>query len=570
MAGNSALALLKTEGPAAIGRFIQNSIQAKFAVSPANDRLEREAECVADVVVRSRPAEADESQAAAPLLPLSPAGKGESGTFDMPPFRVVNALAGASHPLEESVCSAMEAHFGHDFSRVRVHSDTQAAESARALNALAYTTGRDMVFGAGKYAPETSEGRRLLAHELAHVVQQSNGNHSIQRQEAAASPRGPSPGKDKLTGAAATHPVDVVFVSSSNRWLVSISGIPVAEISVKNKETPLDVYVDIAGSAATVTLRHYGDAALAAVTDPGASLDLSVSMREIDMRKGAPGRAGPTPPPVAGEAAAGTADIVIAPPGTLHWPDEPMGELSVTAPSPPGTLSEFEDEVRANPGLINGVVLDPDDPNEIIGYRVPATTGLTRLVDREGDIVFQHEAELETPPVDPIDLIPTPGSVFKTGGGIMGRLGVKALGKKGAAKGTKVALGVIARMRGVSKAIAGRAVRKGITETPGFVRKITQDALIQTFDKHAAEWFGRVVSRETHYAAWRQLVEQVAVSKQIFAWSTGAAKTIAHLGRVEGKYFVVQFYEETGELATAFVPRPHQLRAMLKVLRRTP
>jgi Domain of unknown function (DUF4157) len=67
----------------------------------------------------------------------------------------------------------MEARFGHDFSQVRVHSDEKAAGTTRAQGALAYTTGSDIVFGAGQYRPDTAVGRRLLAHELAHVVQQS-------------------------------------------------------------------------------------------------------------------------------------------------------------------------------------------------------------------------------------------------------------------------------------------------------------------------------------------------------------------------------------------------------------
>ena len=66
----------------------------------------------------------------------------------------------------------MEARFGHDFSRVRVHTDGHAAESARAANAKAFTVGSDVVFGEGRYAPETHDGSRLLAHELAHTVQQ--------------------------------------------------------------------------------------------------------------------------------------------------------------------------------------------------------------------------------------------------------------------------------------------------------------------------------------------------------------------------------------------------------------
>ena len=66
----------------------------------------------------------------------------------------------------------MESRFGHDFSRVRIHADSRAAESARAVDAQAYTVGRDVVFGSGQYSPGTGEGKRLLAHELTHVVQQ--------------------------------------------------------------------------------------------------------------------------------------------------------------------------------------------------------------------------------------------------------------------------------------------------------------------------------------------------------------------------------------------------------------
>jgi hypothetical protein len=73
----------------------------------------------------------------------------------------------------------MEPRFGHDFSRVRVHTDSKAAESARAVNALAYTVGRDVVFGAGQHVPGTSAGQRLLAHELAHVVQQKGVSASL-------------------------------------------------------------------------------------------------------------------------------------------------------------------------------------------------------------------------------------------------------------------------------------------------------------------------------------------------------------------------------------------------------
>ncbi|MCH7936983.1 MAG: DUF4157 domain-containing protein, partial [Proteobacteria bacterium] len=67
----------------------------------------------------------------------------------------------------------MESRLDYDFSQVRVHTDSPAAESSRAIDALAYTVGQNVVFGAGQYAPKTSEGKQLLAHELTHVVQQT-------------------------------------------------------------------------------------------------------------------------------------------------------------------------------------------------------------------------------------------------------------------------------------------------------------------------------------------------------------------------------------------------------------
>ena len=98
------------------------------------------------------------------------------------PRIVHDVLRSPGQPLDASARSFMEPRFGHDFSGVRVHADDRAATSARAVNALAYTVGRDVVFGAGQYAPGTIAGKRLLAHELTHVVQQSRAaSLSIQR-----------------------------------------------------------------------------------------------------------------------------------------------------------------------------------------------------------------------------------------------------------------------------------------------------------------------------------------------------------------------------------------------------
>ena len=95
-----------------------------------------------------------------------------------------HALASPGRPLEPALRQDMEQRFGHDFSRVRVHSGAAAEQSARNVNAHAYTVGQDIVFNAGRFAPRTPEGPQLLAHELTHVVQQAGcGVASLQRKE---------------------------------------------------------------------------------------------------------------------------------------------------------------------------------------------------------------------------------------------------------------------------------------------------------------------------------------------------------------------------------------------------
>ena len=88
-----------------------------------------------------------------------------------PPI-VYEVLRDQGQPLDRAVQASFEQRFRHDFSAVRVHSDSRAAESAKRLGALAYTVGSDIVFGPSRYSPETRAGRRLLAHELTHVIQQ--------------------------------------------------------------------------------------------------------------------------------------------------------------------------------------------------------------------------------------------------------------------------------------------------------------------------------------------------------------------------------------------------------------
>ncbi|MGH9042586.1 MAG: DUF4157 domain-containing protein [Acidimicrobiia bacterium] len=92
---------------------------------------------------------------------------------ESPVAHVVGSANG--RPLDDSVRTLMEGHFGEDLSDVRVHTDSRADESAKSLHAQAYTVGSDIAFRSGNYSPDTQTGQRMLAHELTHVVQQRSG-----------------------------------------------------------------------------------------------------------------------------------------------------------------------------------------------------------------------------------------------------------------------------------------------------------------------------------------------------------------------------------------------------------
>jgi hypothetical protein len=105
-------------------------------------------------------------------LARRPASGGGGGGGGLAPPVVHEVLASAGASLDAATRGFMEPRFGHSFAAVRVHTDGRAAASARAVAARAYTVGRHLVFGTGEYAPHTTKGRGLLAHELTHVVQQ--------------------------------------------------------------------------------------------------------------------------------------------------------------------------------------------------------------------------------------------------------------------------------------------------------------------------------------------------------------------------------------------------------------
>ena len=161
------------------------AIQPKLAISQPGDVHEEEADRIADQVMRTpepalkracsgcdsgaTPCPACEEKAAIAERKADHDGHAKS---DSAPARFVESL-GSGRPLDPDTRAFFEPRFGTDFSHVRVHTDALAAESARAFTARAYTVGRDLVFGAGQYAPRSNEGQRLLSHELTHVVQAS-------------------------------------------------------------------------------------------------------------------------------------------------------------------------------------------------------------------------------------------------------------------------------------------------------------------------------------------------------------------------------------------------------------
>lgn len=156
----------QTVGNQGVQRWATDS---KLTMGGVDDRREREADRVAERVLRA-PASAAETT-------VDPTGSTErpSGVDPVTAQRI-RSLQGGGRPLRGSVRSFFEPRFDSDLGGVRVHTGPSADEAARAVDARAFTVGRDVVFRAGAYRPDTRSGTRLLAHELTHVVQSEHGD----------------------------------------------------------------------------------------------------------------------------------------------------------------------------------------------------------------------------------------------------------------------------------------------------------------------------------------------------------------------------------------------------------
>jgi hypothetical protein len=168
---------------------LPSAVHPKLEVGPVDNPLEREADAAADRVMRM-----PDSAASSPALTDSSnwsvrrkcaCGAGAARECGAGPAHassgVEEVLRSPGQALDAGTRAFFEPRFGRDFSQVRVHADADAVQTSQALSAHAYTVGNDLVFNSGRYAPQTEQGRALIAHELAHVAQQQAAAPLVQR-----------------------------------------------------------------------------------------------------------------------------------------------------------------------------------------------------------------------------------------------------------------------------------------------------------------------------------------------------------------------------------------------------
>lgn len=153
------------------------AIQMKLHISLPGDEYEREANRIAEEVLRQRTPDEEGEKLHIRARPSSPAAGGEYEVSEHFEKRLHRSRGGGS-PISDQVRAFVEPRMKYDFSKVQIHADNRSARMNKELGAQAFTYGRDIYFGAGQYSPQSIEGKRLLAHELSHVVQQAAGRQN--------------------------------------------------------------------------------------------------------------------------------------------------------------------------------------------------------------------------------------------------------------------------------------------------------------------------------------------------------------------------------------------------------
>jgi hypothetical protein len=237
---------IPVDSPARIGA------QAKLAVNTPGDIYEQEADRMADAVtdeknrnrkgiededepfkelrIAEKCACADDDRAGETVRVQRREGSGTEGGIAPEIGARIAEMRGNGRPLDSSERGFMEPQFGVDFGAIRVHSDEEADTHARALHARAFTVGSNIFFRAGEYTPGTAEGRRLLAHELTHTIQQGSARRAtrlVQRQPAppVAAPA-PAP-----VGLASVNFLPVIMDQVPTGWGVTVEDDAVIDIT---------------------------------------------------------------------------------------------------------------------------------------------------------------------------------------------------------------------------------------------------------------------------------------------------------------------------------------------------
>lgn len=157
----------------------------------------------------------------------------------------------------------MQRRFGHDFSRVRIHSDDAAAQSARTMSAEAFTVGRDIVFGQGRFNPRTLDGKKLLAHELAHVVQQSGGRGFLCKKDS-------PPAKDKQVSRTVVIPPGTTSREEFRRYAETVIFGRVVNLPWTAQGALPQIYEDISKAIGTPVTFTFSASQIAAYGTPSA------------------------------------------------------------------------------------------------------------------------------------------------------------------------------------------------------------------------------------------------------------------------------------------------------------
>ena len=162
--------------------FHTTGIQAKLNVSQPNDPFEQEAQKVADEIVTMPDSKVQEKSPIS--VQRKRATSSGSSELSSKTESQINSLSGRGESLSSQTRAFFEPRFGHDFSNVRIHTDSSSSDLAQSINAKAFTKGNHIVFNNGQYTPNTLEGKKLLGHELTHVVQQNSANSVVYRDTA--------------------------------------------------------------------------------------------------------------------------------------------------------------------------------------------------------------------------------------------------------------------------------------------------------------------------------------------------------------------------------------------------